>query len=96
VNIKLMFSGITCQQLKAFDEAVGSVRENDSEFRYNGRPIPALKGFDQNNHVISCGSFSKVLLPSLRLGYLVVPADLAKKFAAVRFVTDRHPGIHNV
>jgi GntR family transcriptional regulator / MocR family aminotransferase len=40
--------------------------------------------------VILSGSFSKVLLPVLRLGYLVVPAHLVDKFAAARFYTDRH------
>src|SRR5262249_1925450 len=44
----------------------------DSEYRYAGRPVPALQGFDQRGSVIYSGSFSKVLLSSLRLGYLVV------------------------
>ncbi len=62
----------------------------DSEYRYSGRPIPALQGFDRGRSVIFSGSFSKVLLPSLRLGYLVVPPELVDKFAAARFITDRH------
>jgi GntR family transcriptional regulator/MocR family aminotransferase len=48
----------------------------DSEFRYVGRPLPALKGIDRNGRVLYAGSFSKVLFPSLRLGYLVLPDDL--------------------
>jgi GntR family transcriptional regulator/MocR family aminotransferase len=62
----------------------------DSEYRFAGRPIPALQGLDHSDSVILSGSFSKVLLPVLRLGYLVVPVHLVDKFAAVRFYTDRH------
>jgi GntR family transcriptional regulator/MocR family aminotransferase len=65
----------------------------DSEYRYSGRPIPALQGFEHAGSVIFSGSFSKVLLPSLRLGYLVVPPVLAEKFAAARFITDRYASI---
>ncbi len=66
----------------------------DSEYRYAGRPIPALQGLnDGAAAVVFAGSFSKVLLPSLRLGYLVVPPDLVEKFAAARFMSDRHSSI---
>jgi GntR family transcriptional regulator/MocR family aminotransferase len=65
----------------------------DSEYRYSGRPIPALQGLDRGRRVIYSGSFSKVLLPSLRLGYLVVPPELVDKFAAARFITDRHSSV---
>jgi GntR family transcriptional regulator/MocR family aminotransferase len=65
----------------------------DSEYRYAGRPVPALQGFDQRGLVIYSGSFSKVLLSSLRLGYLVVPPELVDKFAAARFLTDRHSSV---
>jgi GntR family transcriptional regulator / MocR family aminotransferase len=65
----------------------------DSEYRYAGRPVPALQGFDQCGRVIYSGSFSKVLLPSLRLGYVVVPSALVDKFAAARFLTDRHASV---
>jgi GntR family transcriptional regulator/MocR family aminotransferase len=66
----------------------------DSEYRYRGRPIPALQGLDGGGGaVVFAGSFSKVLLPSLRLGYLVVPPELVDKFAAARFASDRHSSI---
>jgi GntR family transcriptional regulator / MocR family aminotransferase len=48
----------------------------DSEYRYSGRPVPALQGLDRNGSVLFAGSFSKVLFPSLRLGYLVIPEGL--------------------
>jgi GntR family transcriptional regulator / MocR family aminotransferase len=63
----------------------------DSEFRYAGRPVPALQGLDRHALVLYAGGFNKVLFPSLRLGYLVVPHDLVPRFAASRSVTIRHP-----
>jgi GntR family transcriptional regulator / MocR family aminotransferase len=62
----------------------------DSEYRYSGRPLPALQGLDRNGLVLFIGSFSKVMFPSLRLGYIVVPPDLVDHFAAVKSVTTRH------
>jgi GntR family transcriptional regulator/MocR family aminotransferase len=62
----------------------------DSEFRYSGRPIPALQGLDRDGRVLFAGSFSKVLFPSLRLGYLDVPEDLVDRFSALPSITDRH------
>jgi GntR family transcriptional regulator / MocR family aminotransferase len=62
----------------------------DSEFRYAGRPIPALQGLDQDRVVLFAGSFSKVLFPALRLGYLVLPPDLVDRFAAAKSVLNRH------
>jgi GntR family transcriptional regulator / MocR family aminotransferase len=52
----------------------------DSEFRYLGRPLPALKSLDDAGRVLYAGSFSKVLSPGLRLGYLVVPLSEVDRF----------------
>ncbi|MEI7711972.1 MAG: PLP-dependent aminotransferase family protein [Rhodospirillales bacterium] len=52
----------------------------DSEFRYTGHNLPALKSLDRTDRVLFAGSFSKVLHPSLRLGYLVVPEELTDAF----------------
>lgn len=62
----------------------------DSEFRYSGRPLPALQGLDPHGRVLFTGSFSKVLFPSLRLGYLVVPEALVERVRAVLSITTRH------
>jgi len=53
------------------------------EFRFHGPPLPALKGLDEAGGVIYAGSFSKVLLPGLRLGYVVVPPPQVPQFARV-------------
>jgi GntR family transcriptional regulator/MocR family aminotransferase len=63
----------------------------DSEYRYDSMPIPSLQGLDPCDRVIYIGTFSKVLRPSLRLGYIVIPADLVDRFAAVRFSMDIFP-----
>ncbi|MFB5663699.1 PLP-dependent aminotransferase family protein [Alteribacillus sp. HJP-4] len=52
----------------------------DSEFRYIGKPIPSLQGIDTNDRVIYLGTFSKSLLPSLRIGYMVLPSILLKRY----------------
>jgi GntR family transcriptional regulator/MocR family aminotransferase len=62
----------------------------DSEFRYALRPFPALQGLDQQSRVIYLGTFSKVLFPSLRLGYLVAPTDLIGAFVMVRARTETY------
>jgi GntR family transcriptional regulator/MocR family aminotransferase len=53
----------------------------DSEYRYQGKPLPALKSLDQQGRVLYTGTFSKVLFPGLRLAYLVVPAEQSEAFA---------------
>jgi GntR family transcriptional regulator/MocR family aminotransferase len=63
----------------------------DSEYRYTGRPLEALQGLDTEGRVVYMGTFSKVLFPALRLGYLVVPPDLVDAFTAARELADRHP-----
>ena len=52
----------------------------DSEFRYIGKPIPALQGLDQNNKVIYMSTFTKSLMPSLRVAYIVLPNNLLQKY----------------
>ncbi|MBQ9082097.1 MAG: PLP-dependent aminotransferase family protein [Clostridia bacterium] len=56
--------------------------DHNGELRYHGRPVPALQGFDDGNHVIYIGTFSKVLLPSVRLAYMVLPPALAQQYYA--------------
>ena len=63
----------------------------DSEFRYSGRPLPALQGLDSSGRVIYTGTFSKVLFPALRLGYLVAPEPLVDVFLSARVLVDRQP-----
>ena len=54
----------------------------DSEYRFSGRPLEALQGLDRAGRVLYIGTFSKVLFPSLRLGYLVAPPELLKGLIA--------------
>lgn len=62
----------------------------DSEFRYAGRPLPSLQGLDRHGTVVFSGSFSKVLFPSLRLGYLVLPPDLVDVVATAKSLSTGH------
>jgi GntR family transcriptional regulator/MocR family aminotransferase len=63
----------------------------DSEYRFDSMPIPSLQGMDSGGSVIYIGTFSKVLFPSLRLGYIVMPPELVDRFLAVRFAMDIFP-----
>lgn len=63
----------------------------DSEYRYESLPILSLQGMDETARVVYIGTFSKVLFPSLRLGYLVIPPDLVEHFVAARFSIDISP-----
>ena len=63
----------------------------DSEYHYTRRPLPALQGLDHNGRVIYIGTFSKVLFPALRIGYLILPPQLVEAFRTVRNLIDTHP-----
>ncbi len=54
----------------------------DSEFRYKGKPIPALQGYDRDDKVIYIGTFSRSIAPSIRISYLVLPKRLMKSYSA--------------
>ncbi len=60
----------------------------DSEYRFEGRSIPALMSMDRSSSVILVGSFSKLLFPSLRIGYIVAPPGLADFVSVFRVRTD--------
>jgi GntR family transcriptional regulator/MocR family aminotransferase len=60
----------------------------DSEFRFGGRPTASLQGLDTDSRVIYLGTFSKVMFPALRLGFMVVPKDLVPGFHAGRDAMD--------
>ena len=62
----------------------------DSEFRYIAPPLPSLQSLDSGNRVIYVGTFSKLLFPSLRLGYAVLPKSLVEPFAALKTVAEDH------
>jgi GntR family transcriptional regulator/MocR family aminotransferase len=63
----------------------------DSEYRYESSPVASLQGLDANARVIYIGTFSKVLFPSLRLGYIVIPSDLVDRFLTIRRAMDLGP-----
>jgi GntR family transcriptional regulator/MocR family aminotransferase len=65
----------------------------DSEFRYSGRPIASLQGLDFTGRVIYLGTFSKVLFPSLQIGYLILPPDLVEPFTNARALVGTSPTI---
>jgi GntR family transcriptional regulator/MocR family aminotransferase len=61
----------------------------DSEFRFGSRPIPSLQGLANGDSVIYIGTFSKVLFPSLRVGYLVTAPSLSRVIARAKWLADR-------
>ncbi len=63
----------------------------DSEYRFDSKPIASLQGLDHSSRVIYIGTFSKVLFPSLRVGYVVIPPDLVDHFLSVRHAMDVSP-----
>ena len=60
----------------------------DSEYRYVSRPLGALQGMDSHERVIYTGSFSKVMFPALRVGYVIVPESLRRRFLDAREALD--------
>jgi GntR family transcriptional regulator/MocR family aminotransferase len=66
----------------------------DSEYRYSGMPTPALQAMASDVPVIYCGTFSRVMFPGLRIGYLVVPRSLVATFTRAKWAADRHTPIH--
>jgi GntR family transcriptional regulator / MocR family aminotransferase len=65
----------------------------DTEFRFSGRPIEPLQLLDSTGRVIYVGTFSKSLLPALRVGFLVVPQSIRDAIEAAKFVTDWHTSV---
>ncbi len=61
----------------------------DGELRYDGRPLAALQGLDQEGRVVYLGTFSKVLFPALRLAYVVLPPSLVEPFVRAKRLIDR-------
>src|SRR5438034_11425066 len=62
----------------------------DSEFRFTGPPLPSLQGLDDCGRVVYAGTMSKILYPSLRLGYIVAPERLVDSMIKIRSVMDQH------
>jgi GntR family transcriptional regulator/MocR family aminotransferase len=73
----------------ARNDAIILEDDYDSEFRYEGRPVPALRGLDRDGRVAYIGSFSKVLSPDLRLGYVAAAPPLARALARAKRIADR-------
>lgn len=71
-------------------DAVVLEDDYDSEYRFAGRPLEPLQSLDRHGRVIYVGSFSKTLLPMLRIGFLVAPASLGAALATARQLTDWH------
>jgi GntR family transcriptional regulator/MocR family aminotransferase len=74
------------------DRCGGAIIEDDydSEFRFGGRPIEPLQSLDRSGRVCYVGTFSKVMLPTLRLGFLIAPASLHSALRKAKYVTDWH------
>ena len=79
--------------LLQFAQTCGAyILEDDynAEFRFSGPPLPCLQGLDRGGRVIYAGTMSKILYPSLRLGYLLVPKPLTDAVTKLRTVVDQH------
>ena len=62
----------------------------DGEYRYEGRPVEAVQALDRTGRVIYAGTFSRILFPSLRMGYVVMPTALAQALSRAKWIADRH------
>lgn len=62
----------------------------DSEYRFDGKPIPSMQALDGGRNVVYVGTFSKVLFPSLRIGFIVCPQPLIEPLTAARAISGRH------
>lgn len=62
----------------------------DGEFRFGGRPVDALQTLDASGRVVYVGSFSKVMLPTLRLGFVITPPSLSRAVQTAKYVSDWH------
>lgn len=75
----------------AFEEGAWIVEDDyDSEYRYSGHPVAALQGLDRNGSAIYVGTFTKMLFPALRIGFLVLPSRIVDAFSAAKSIVDRH------
>lgn len=84
------------QELLAFARRNGTLvveDDYDGEFRFEGRPLDALKSLDRNQQVAYIGSFSKVLHADLRVGYLVMPSGLAGALRQAKVFNDGYPPV---
>jgi GntR family transcriptional regulator/MocR family aminotransferase len=64
-----------------------------SEYRYSGQPLPSLQGLAGGVPVVYLGTFSKVMFPGLRIGYVVAPRQLVPAFTRAKWLTDRQTPI---
>lgn len=62
----------------------------DGEFRYEGQPVEAVQGLDRYGRTLYIGTFSKILFPAARLGFLIVPGTMTGAFTNAKWWTDRH------
>ncbi len=65
----------------------------DSDFRFDGRPLSSLQGLDNEGRVIYVGTFSRILFPALRLGFVILPHQLLNPFKALKAYIDGHTSI---
>ena len=63
----------------------------DSEYRFRGRPVPAMQGLDDSGRVIYVGTLSKTMFPSIRVAYIVVPPSLVEGFKTAVSITGQYP-----